>query len=191
MVVGAGPSFPKNYESIRNFPGKILLVDSVFNSCVRNGIIPDCVMTMESGKARKMIAMFDKECLEKCKGGTSMIVSPITKQQLVDHVKNYMGYKKHFFYDKDGNEELQISNVGLFALLYAYRTLKADKIFIIGFEHTGKKYSEYCYREWATAFWYYVKKFPKGTVINCSDGGVLYFKDYVIKATLDELEISS
>jgi len=191
LVVGNGPSYPKYYDEIRDFQGKKIILDVNFNDCIKHGIKPDYVVTLESGKARDMIKMFSEDSLRQCKGETTAIISCITKQQLVDHVKGSLSWETYLFRDEGGAEESNISNAGLFALIFAYRQLKADKIVVVGFEHRGTQYPERAYRVWENDFWYYVKKWPKQTIVNCSDGGVLYFKDWVIKATLDKLTINS
>jgi len=184
LVVGGGPSYQLNFEHIRNFRGKIIVLDINFTECVKNGIIPDYVMTIESGKQVITKELFDVECLKQCKGKTQAVASWITTTNIFSHLKSYLSAKRWTF-----DEEPRVSNAGLFGIVYARLELKADKIVLIGFEHAGVTYQKHIYQIWQTDFWYFIRKWPKETIVNCTDSGTLYYEDYVIDSTMEKLKI--
>lgn len=184
LVVGAGPSHENNFDRIKKFQGKVIVLDVNFNECVNQGIIPDFLITLESGKNNVIIDMFHDRHLKACEGKTTAIGSYITRKDIYSYLGQYMPYVKWTF-----PEEPRVSNCGLFALNFAYNELKADKIFLLGFEHQGGRYPPHIYQVWQTDFWYFVKQWPKETIVNCSDGGALYYDDYIIDTTLDKVKI--
>ena len=64
-------------------------------------------------------------------------------------------------------------------------------IILIGFEHAGGTYLRHIYQIWQTDFWYFIRKWPKETIVNCTDSGTLYYEDYVIDSTLEKLKIAN
>ena len=184
LVVAAGPSYMRNYDGIRNFKGIVVMVDFVFNPLVKKGIIPDYALTLESAGNNVNEKMFLNENIKLCRGKTTIIGSSITRNKVVQHFNKKIPFRRFLL-----KEEPRCSNVGLLAINFAWIELKADKIFLIGFEHNGHKYPPHTYQTWQTDFWYFIRKWPKETIVNCSDGGALYYDDYVIDARLDEVKI--
>ena len=185
LIVGAGSSYAKNLENIARFPGKVLAVDFVFNHLVRKGIIPDYVITLESQQNSVNEHMFEHGNMRKCRNKTKVICSSITRDKVIKHFKEGGIQFERF----DFKEEPRCSNVGLLALNYAYEYLKSDKLFLVGFEHVGQKYPPHIYQVWQIDFWYFVCRWQKETIVNCSDGGALYYEDYIVDTTLDDLEL--
>lgn len=186
LIVGAGPSYRKYLKEIKNFKGDIIVVDVNFNYCVENGICPDFVLTLESNLPIVNEKTFKTSNLKLVKDIT-VIGSAITKDEIVHHLhSNNIGFLRWNF-----NEEPRCSNVGLFAINFAYYFLEADKILLVGFEHVGQEYAPETYTAWQTDFWHFIRKFPKNTIVNCTNDGALYDGDYVLEATLDNLKINS
>lgn len=183
LIVGAGPS-SKDYDAIRKWDGKIACVDVMFNTLCNNNIKVDYIIILEVGIRP---ALFEDTYLEQCGGTTSFVFSSNVHGSLPTYAERF---NSHFTRWKT-HEECRTSNVGLFSVVYAKKCLNHDKIFIIGFEHTGRKYDKREYQRWRYDFWYFIKNWPKETIVNCSQGGALYFKDYIIDANLNHLEIEN
>jgi len=183
LIIGAGSSYLKNMSNIKNFPGKVIAVDFVFNYVVKHGIIPDYVVTLESTQNQVNEHLFEHGNLVKVKHKTKVICSSITRPKVIEHFKQ-VGIEFERFLIK---EEPRCSNVGLLAINYAYERLKADKIVLIGFEHVGQKYPPHVYEIWQIDFWYFIKNWPKELIVNCTDSGALYYEDYIIDAKLGDI----
>jgi len=183
LIVGAGESYKENIKEIKNFPGKVISVDFVFNYLVGKQIIPDYVITLESQQNSVSEKMFGHDNIKKCRGKTKVITSSITPDKVIEHFKKEGIDVKR--YPSDG--EPRCSNVGLLAINYAKKVLEADKIFLVGFEHVGQKYPPTVYNMWQIDFWYFIKDWPKETIVNCTDAGALYYEDYIIDTTLDKV----
>lgn len=183
LVLGAGPSSLKHINDIKKFTGIIMAVDLIFNELVENGIIPDYIVTLESQKQVVNENLFTPENIVKAKHKTKMICSSITRNVIEDWFKSHGGKVERFIIQ----EEPRCSNVGLLSINYAYERLKADKIVLLGFEHVGQKYPPHIYEIWQTDFWYFIRKWPKELIVNCTDGGALYYEDYILDAQLGEI----
>ncbi len=185
LVVGAGPSYAKNLDKIKRFKGKIIFVDVIYNEMIRQGIIPDYILTLES-KVRP--DFFRPKYIAQCIDKSILIHSAITNKSVILQAIA-TGLKHERWQDEfQLREEARFSNVGTFAICYAREVLKADKIFLVGFEHDGIEYHQDTWKYWQTDFWYFIRKWPKETIVNCTDGGALYYDDYILDSTLDSLE---
>ena len=185
LIVGSGPSWRKYKNYISNFPNIVIAVDVLFNELVESGIKPDIVVTLESSSRIINPDNYLPENLGRCKHKTTVVGSSITAQKIRRHIiGNKIKYNRFVF-----DEEPRCSNVGNFAMNYAYNELHADKIFLLGFEHNGTKYPPNVYVTWQTDFWYFIRKFLKETIVNVSDGGALYYEDYILDTTLDKVDI--
>ena len=182
LIVGAGQSSQQNFDSIKNFKGIIIALDSNFDMLMANKIIPDYILSLEV-KVRP--SMFHPENLDKCKDKTKLIGSAMTHNSVTNMAQAH-GMKWSRYLNR---EEPRITNVGLFSIVFAKEELKADKIFLMGFEHNGLEYVRLVFEIWQYDFWYFIKKWPKKLIVNCTDGGALYFEDYILDATLDSLEV--
>jgi len=180
LIVGGGPSARMNLEAIKRFPGKVVLVEIMFNEFAKKGLIPDYVMTLEENKKIINPELFDPKYLKD----TIVVGSSITRGHIAKHVNKYGTFERFTYHD-----EPRASNCGIFAICYAKEYLKADKIVLVGMEHTGMTYPPATYHTWQTDFWYFAKQWPKETIVNCS-GGLLYHEDYIIDAELDKLRIN-
>ena len=183
LIIGAGSSFQKNIGGIKNFPGKVIAVDFVFNELSEHDIHPDYVVTLESQQNAVSEKMFHGEALKRAKNKSKIIASPITRTKVIEWFKQNDVEVERFQIPEEG----RCSNVGLMAISYAYNQLKADKIVLIGFEHVGQKYPPHIYQIWQTDFWYFIKQWPKETIVNCTDGGALYYPEYIIDSKLGEI----
>ena len=185
LVIGAGPSYIKEMEQIKKFKGTIVVVDNNFNELSKQGVKADYVVTLESGKPNVTLNMFGYNYLKEQKDSLVVVGSSITRDDILKYILK-AGVKYLRF---PMEEEPRASNVGIFALNFAYHSLKCDKIILVGFEHTGKREPAHTYLTWQTDFWYFIKKWPKETIVNCTDNGALYHDDYIIDTTLEKLEI--
>jgi len=183
LIVAGGPSYQQNIEEIKNFPGKVIIVDVNFNYMLSKGVIPDYVITLESTQTIVNPGLYKPEYLKLCRDKTKVIGSSITREKIVRHITEHgLPFERWIF-----DEEPRCSNVGNFAINFAKNKLGADKICIVGFEHNGTKYPKSTYLVWQTDFWYFLRKWPRETIVNCSDGGALYLEDYIIDAKLGDL----
>jgi len=178
LVVGGGPSYKKYLKEIKNFPGKVIVMDVNFNICQEAGIIPNYITTLEEGIHNVTWRMFLPENLKACKGKTTVVGSSITRKTIESHIKDndipFLRWKT--------DEEPRISNCGLFSVVFAYDNLKADKIFLVGFEHDDRAL-------WQIDFLHFLPRWPKETIVNCTNAGILYYYDYIVDSTLDKLKI--
>ena len=184
LITGAGPSTNKNIEEIKKFPGIVLVMDINYNELSKHGVIPDYVMTLESASTSVRPEMFLSKYLVQNKNKTTVVGSSITHHGIEEYLRKHGSFQRWSF-----EGEPRCSNVGAFALNFAKLYLKADKIFLVGFEHKGTKYSQANYYIWQIDFWHFVKQWPKETIVNCCDGGTLYYEDYIVDTTLDKLKI--
>ena len=183
LIVGAGPS-SEDYNAIRKWKGKIACVDVMFNILCYYQIRCDYIIILETG-VRPI--MFEESYLEQCQGKAEFVFSSLIHRSLDDlankHNAPFTRWKTP--------EEIRCSNVGLFAVVYSHDVLKCDKILLLGFEHVGDKYDQREYQRWQYDFWYFIQKWDKETIVNCSQGGALYYKDFIIDSNLGELEIGN
>jgi len=185
LIIGAGSSLSKNISDMKNFPGTVIGVDASFNYLAEHGVVPDYVVTLEASKGAITENMFRGENLKRVKHKSKIICSSVTRDKVIQWFKkNGIELERYIHPD-----EPRCSNVGLLAVNYAYEILKADKIFLIGFEHVGRKYPAYIYKIWQVDFWSFIKTWPKETIVNCSDGGALYYEDYILDSTVDSLVV--
>jgi len=128
---------------------------------------------------------FTRDNLKKCLSKTSFVCSHYTDREIVDFWKQN-GYRT-FHYRFPEQEDCR--NVGMFAIHYAHYSLGSDQIFLIGMENEGAPYDPYVYDQWERDFWFFVRKMPVYTIINCSEGGRLYDdNNLVFEGQLDWIE---
>jgi len=183
LLIGHGSSRLKFLKHYNSFPGPVITVDSSANELYDHGVELDYIVTLESGRDRVVRSYFNRDMIKK--HNTKIIHSSITKDNIVQYINEEGKYAELF----DFKEEPRCSNVGLFAVCFAREKLKADKIFMTGMEHTGEEYPSFTYRVWQTDFWYFTRQWPKETIVNCSKGGALYYRDYILDCDLDLLEL--
>ena len=185
LILGAGPSTAKNMKYIMQFKHPIVCVDFAFNDLVEKGIVPDYVITLEETKHIINPDIYKSEYLEICKHKTKIVGSSITRPNIERHIKEHGVVFERY----RPIEEPRYSNVGVMAVNYVHTVLHADKILLVGFEHVGQKYPQHIYQVWQTDFWYFIRQWPKEAIVNCSNGGALYYEDYIIDSKLDKLKI--
>ena len=183
LVVGHGPSFKNDMEGIRRWKHTIVATDACLKDLLDEGIIPDYVVTSEASRQTCYLWGFEFDRIKK--HDIKVIHSSITRNDVIEPAQKAGVDIKQFKFV----EEVRCSNVGLFALNFCVHELKADKIFMVGMEHNGTEYDESVYRTWATDFWYFVRKWPKQIIVNCSRGGLLYFRDHTLESDLDRVKI--
>ena len=180
LVVGAGPSYPKNIDAIKQFKGKVIVFDVNFNTLVGAGVIPDYALSLERYVRPDY---FRPKYSDQVRDKTRFIFSSISnKSLLLQCIAQRLQHERW-----RSTQEPRFSNVGTFGMCYAKMVLNADKIFLIGFEHDGVSEAPQTWEYWIADFWYFIRKWPKQTIVNCSGGGALYLKDYVLDSTLDGL----
>ncbi len=180
LIVGAGPSYSKNIDAIKRFKGKIIILDVNFNTLVGAGLVPDYTMSLERFVRPDY---FRPKYSDQVRDKIKFIFSAISnKSLLLQCVAQRLEHERWV-----SDQEPRFSNVGTFGMCYAKMVLNADKIFLIGFEHDGVSEAPQTWEYWIADFWYFIRKWPKQTIVNCSDGGKLYLKDYVLDSTLDGL----
>jgi len=168
--------------NVKSSREKIICFEVNFNTVVEFGIIPDYILTLEIYVRPHF---FSDDNLEKCKEKSRIIASASTH----DIVKN-MAHAHDFPFERwISKEEPRFANVGTFAMVYAKEVLGADKIFLTGFEHDGVSENEKTFEWWQYDFWYFVSQWPKELIVNCTNGGALYYKDYILDSTLDSLVV--
>ncbi len=181
LVVGAGPSHSSHIEAIKRFRGKVIIFDVNFNSLVGHGVIPDYAVSLE-----RMVRpdYFRPKYSDLVRDKTKFVFSYLTGKSMI--LQCIAQKLKHERWSND--QSPRFSNVGKFGIVYAYEVLKADKIFLIGFEHDGVSEAPQTWEYWIADFWYFIKQWPKETIVNCTNGGSLYLEDYILDSTLDGLE---
>ena len=85
LVVGAGPSYKKNMEKIKNFRGKIVCFEVNFNPIVVYGIIPDYILTLEVFVTPSFLDLVN---LETCKHKTKLIGSASTQPNVIEYARD-------------------------------------------------------------------------------------------------------
>lgn len=183
LLIGAGPSYRDNFEKIKNFKGIKVCFEVNLEAVVNHGVIPDYIMTMEIYV--RPDDFFKEDIVRECKGKSKVICSAITHQSVINRLVA-VGIEHERWISP---EEPRFANVGTFGLVYAKQVLKADKIFLVGFEHDGVVENEKVYEYWVYDFWYFVHQWPKETIVNCTNGGALYDSDYILDSTLDSLVV--
>lgn len=182
LIIGAGESYKRDLDKCKTFKGKTICFEVNFNTVVEFGIIPDYVLTLEIYVRPHF---FNDDNLEKCKEKSIIIASASTH----DIVKK-MAHAHDFPFERwISKEEPRFANVGTFAMVYAKEVLRADKIFLVGFEHDGVSENKKTFEWWQYDFWYFVSQWPKELIVNCTNGGALYYQDYILDSTLDSLVI--
>lgn len=182
LVVGAGPSYLANIEAIKRFKGKVIIFDVNFNHLVEHGVIPDYALSLEKYVRPNF---FDIRFSDQIRDKTKFVFSAISnKSMLLQCVAQRLEHERWV-----SDQEPRFSNVGTFGMCYAKMVLNADKIFLIGFEHDGVSEVPQTWEYWIADFWYFVKQWPKETIVNCTNGGRLYLEDYILDSTLDSLEL--
>ena len=189
LIVGAGPSWKDNIEQIKSFQGITMSVDILIKEFDKLEFLPDYFMSVEAHfKAQKLWPIGFMDFFWGRKGNGKM-PTWVFSSWSTGKTKQWVAQNKCKTIDWITDDELRIGNVGLFAIMYAYKVLKADKIMLVGFEHSGDKKDKQPYREWQADFWYFVRTWPKGVIVNCTDAGALYDDDYILDSTLDSLVI--
>lgn len=184
LIVGNGPSLNHNYDNIKKFKGTIVGLDVNFDKLMDNGITPDYLLTLE---VYVRPSMFHPVNLDNCKNKTKFIGSAMTHESVLNMAKAH-GIPNERYINK---EEPRIANAGIFSVVWAKENLNPDKIFLVGFEHDGLEYTKLVFEYWQYDFWYWIRKWEKELIVNCSDGGALYFEDFIIDANLGSLEIGN
>jgi len=183
LLVGGGPSTLKYLSDIRKFQGAIMAFEISFKELVSRDIIPDYVLSLERAVQPHH---FPIEHIQKCIGKTKFVFSSLTRETVMLLLRESGANPIRFYC----HQEPRLSNVGLWAAFYAKEKLKADKICLLGFEHEGTGYQQLIYDEWIADFWHFVEEWPRDTIVNCSNGGMLY-SDLILDSTLKRLKIGN
>jgi len=171
LVVGRGVSYKNHIKEITEFPGETIFIDMVFHDFTKNyKFASNYVMTLEAHIYHQTYKSWTYYYRSYYKNKPTWVCSSWTQER----VKTFIKSSKLDVIDYIDEDEPRISNVGLFAVVYAFKQLKADKIFLIGMEHAGNDNDQDIFDWWIVDFYHFVRKMPKNTIVNCTDGGALY-----------------
>ena len=180
LVVGAGPSYSSHIEEIKRFRGKVIIFDVNFNWLAGHGVVPDYALSLERFVRPDY---FRPKYSDLVRDKTKFVFSAISnKSMILQCIAQKLEHERWV-----SDQEPRFSNVGTFGIVYAYEVLKADKIFLIGFEHDGVSEAPQTWEYWIADFWYFIHQWPKETIVNCTNSGRLYLEDYILDSTLDGL----
>ena len=175
LVIGGGPSHKLHYDECKKFKGIIVACDRPAKALLQHGVIPNYIVTSEAAKELSSRDFFYLE--ETKKHDIEIIVSRETRHELLEAFKeNGIKWSVYDPLETQRIEPTLIPNVGMCSLHWVRNVLKPDNIVLLGFETEGDEYTEFVFRCWQGAFWYWVEKWGDNYIINCSEGGKLYGK---------------
>jgi len=87
LIIGGGPSSTKYIDYIKNFNGKTMVTDAIFNQVLEKDIIPDYIISVE--KWVDPSVFFKPNNLEKCRGKTKFIGSSMSRAVLTGAIKDH------------------------------------------------------------------------------------------------------
>lgn len=182
LVIGAGMSVEKDLKKAKAFDGIIIVTDVMVRRACREKIPIDYIVTMEENRKGIRPDLFPiDEMKYTIPRLNRLVTSWRTRPWIIDHFKS-IGKKELRF--RSAREEY-ISNVGLFAVRFAYEILKSREIILIGFDHIGdgimgQKYSEKIQTRWLNDFRVFLTDTPDITITNCSNPTALNMSPIVI-----------
>lgn len=167
LVIGAGPSMYKKIDFARSFNGDIVVCDVIAEYLLEDGIKANYITTYEIQEGIEL-AFFDPSL---AKYGCTVVYNWKALPKLKNHLKKH-GFKSTSFQSYRWE---RVNNVGLLGVRFAREVLKADEIYLIGFDHVGTQYTSRTYQDWLTCFEYFLTDEKDNCkIINCSGSGNLY-----------------
>ena len=180
IVIGHGKDWKVQAEKIRGTDIPIISTDVCANELIEMGIIPQYIVTLEEAQKNVNEYMFNWDLIKK--HGIKIVGSAITREWLEDECKKR---NIHFFRFK-GYSQSMVTNVGHFGAVVSYSYF-ADRIILIGMNCYGDE--PYPWLNWYSNWRMWIKDLTDNLIINCTEGGILYF-DKVFDIDFDDLEIT-
>ena len=179
IVIGHGKDWKIQAEKIRGTKIPIISTDVCATELIEMEIIPQYIVTLEEAEKNVNEHMFDFELIKKHK--IKVVGSIITRQWLEDECKIHGIHFQRF----KGYSQSMVANVGHFGAVVAY-SFFADRIILIGMNCYGDE--PYPWLNWYSNWRMWVKDLTDKLIINCTEGGILYF-DKVLDCDFDDLII--
>lgn len=180
VVVGHGPDWKKQAIKLYDSHIPIIATDVCCNDLLEMNIIPKYLVTVESAKKNVKEDMFDWKWLKRYK--ITVVGSQLTMDWIPELCEKY-GVKFIRFTEFSLSE---VTNVGHFGVVFA-ESLSADNVIIMGMNCYGPE--GYPWLDWYTHWRTYVGQKVDNFIINCTEGGILYF-DRIFDIDFDDLEIT-
>lgn len=179
IVVGHGKDWQKQAIKLKDSKIPIISTDVCANELISMGIIPEYIVTLEEAEKNVKIDMFDFELIKKHK--IKVVGSIITRQWLEDECSKHGVHFSRF----RGYSQSMVANVGHFGAVVAY-SMFADRVILIGMNCYGDE--SYPWLNWYSNWRMWIKGLTNNFIINCTEGGILYF-DKVLDCDFDDLVI--
>jgi len=144
------------------------------------GIVPDYIASYEEARKNVNESMFDFKAIRE--HGIPVIGSKMSKEWLNEKLNG--GLKRFIDYPSG-----HCTNVGMFGCMFARKSLLVDKIILIGM-NCWSNTQAYPFLNWYVEWRKFINECNPNTIINCTEGGILYF-ERVIPADFETLVISS
>lgn len=167
LLIGAGPSYREKLGLVKGFKGIIIVPGALSQTMIDEGIIPHYITQHEVDKGLNLSFFPPKQA----KLGIPIVYNFKARKNLLTHLSVH-NFKTIQF---KSNSWHNINNVGLFSAYFAWEYLKADKIYLIGFDHCGMDYRAKTYIHWVQNFKVFLANCDC-EVINCTGRGKLYMK---------------
>jgi len=180
VVVGHGPGWKYQAIKLKGSKLPIIATDACCNDLLDMGIIPKYLVTIESAKKNVKEEMFDWDRLKKYN------ITVVGSQLTMDWVPDICVLKDVKFQRFSAFSLAEITNVGHFGVAFA-EAISADNVIIMGMNCYGPE--KYPWLDWYTHWRTYVGQKVDNFIINCTEGGILYF-DKIFDIDFDDLEIT-
>jgi hypothetical protein len=178
-IVGHGENWKEQAIKLKGRGISVISTDVCATELIEMGIIPEFIATLEEAEKNVNEHMFRWDLIKK--HGIKIVGSIITRQWLEDKCKEEGVHFQRF----RGYSQSMVANVGHFGAVVAYAFF-ADRIILIGMNCYGKE--NYPWLDWYTQWRRWISTTTDNLIINCTEGGILYF-DKVFDIDLDDLEI--
>ena len=179
IIIGHGPDWKVQAEKVRGTKIPIISTDVCATELIEMGIIPEYIVTLEEAHKNVNEHMFDFKLIKK--HGIKIVGSIITREWLEDKCKEEGVHFQRF----KGYSQSMVSNVGHFGAVVAFSFL-ADRVIIMGMNCYGPE--PYPWLNWYTNWRTWISGLTDNFLINCTEGGILYF-DKVFDIDFDDLTI--
>ena len=169
IIVGHGPEWEIEAKKLKGTKIPIIATDICSIPLMDMGIIPTYIVTYEESQKLINESLFDFERIDK--NNIQVIGSTITREWMDEELEKIdMDLYRYTKY-----EAKTVDNVGIFGCMFAEDDLQADKIILIGMNSWQKRHDEgNPYVNWYVHWRKYINKLPSETLVNCTQGGLLY-----------------
>jgi hypothetical protein len=169
IIIGHGPDWEKQAVKVKGTKHIVIATDICAKPLIAMGIIPNYIVTFEESPKVVKDEMFPYEDIKKHNIG--VWGSKLTRPWLGSKLRKYH-VKMHRFTDYPG---AHATNVGIFGAMFARWSLLVDKIILIGMNCWGGEHA-YPFVNWYHEWRKFVHQCNLNTIINCTEGGILYFE---------------